>query len=187
MIYVVTRTAEQGKRAGFSSVAGVALGNLGNALAASFGLAALFATSAIAFTIVKFAGAAYLIYLGFLALRRSRHAAIPIFCRHQKNAVIFRDGFTISLLNPKTAIFFASFLPLFLESPDQFGVRGLLLASTFILIAALSDSAYVFGTSVLRSKLSLTGSVQRFGRYASAFSYFGLGVVAATSGSRTGR
>src|SRR4051794_15727536 len=68
VIYVVTRTLAQGRVAGFASVAGVAMGNLGNAIGASVGLAALFAVSSLAFTLVKYAGAAYLLYLGWRAL-----------------------------------------------------------------------------------------------------------------------
>ena len=70
VLYVVTRTLAQGRRAGLASIAGVALGNLGNAVGASIGLAALFALSAFAFTIVKWAGVAYLLWLGLQALRR---------------------------------------------------------------------------------------------------------------------
>ncbi|MEF8749382.1 MAG: LysE family translocator [Candidatus Accumulibacter propinquus] len=69
VFYIVTRSIVQGRRSGLVSVAGVALGNLGNALAASVGLAALFAVSSLAFTIVKYAGALYLVYLGVQMLR----------------------------------------------------------------------------------------------------------------------
>jgi threonine/homoserine/homoserine lactone efflux protein len=72
VLYVVTRTLAQGRRAGLASVAGVALGNFGNAVGASIGLAALFAVSALAFTIVKWAGAGYLLWLGIQALRSPR-------------------------------------------------------------------------------------------------------------------
>jgi len=72
VLYVVTRTLAQGRRAGLASVAGVALGNFGNAVGASIGLAALFAVSALAFTIVKWTGAAYLLWLGIQALRSPR-------------------------------------------------------------------------------------------------------------------
>src|SRR5882672_2530306 len=69
VFYIVTRSLLQGRRHGIASVLGVALGNLGNAIGASIGLAALFAISALAFTLVKYAGAAYLVYLGAQALR----------------------------------------------------------------------------------------------------------------------
>src|SRR5688572_16430492 len=72
VLYIVTRSLVQGRRTGLASVAGVALGNLGNAIAASIGLAAIFAVSALAFTVVKFAGALYLVWLGVQALRAPR-------------------------------------------------------------------------------------------------------------------
>ena len=74
VMYIVARSLAEGRAAGLASVAGVALGNLGNAIGASLGLAALFAVSSIAFTLVKYAGAAYLIYLGVRALRASTQA-----------------------------------------------------------------------------------------------------------------
>jgi threonine/homoserine/homoserine lactone efflux protein len=69
VLYIVARSLVQGRRSGLTSVAGVALGNLGNAIGASLGLAALFAVSSLAFTVIKYAGAAYLVYLGIQALR----------------------------------------------------------------------------------------------------------------------
>ena len=72
VVYIVTRTMSQGRRAGLASLAGVALGNLGNALAAALGLAALLAVSTLAFDLLRYAGAAYLCWLGIKALRASR-------------------------------------------------------------------------------------------------------------------
>lgn len=187
VVYVVARTAAQGRLAGFASVAGVALGNMFNAVAASLGLAALFASSIVAFTLVKFAGAAYLVYLGVAALRQERPAVLPRAFGAPKLFRIFRDGFTVALLNPKTALFFASFLPMFLEPSEPAVPQGLVLAVTFVAVAALTDSVYVLGASVIRSRLSLSGRAQRLGRYATAATYFGLGLAAAASGSRSSR
>ena len=75
VLYIVTRTVAEGRASGLASVAGVAMGNLANAIGASVGIAAIFAVSALAFTIVKYAGAAYLIYLGIKALRAPTAAA----------------------------------------------------------------------------------------------------------------
>ena len=108
VLYIVARSLMQGRRSGMVSVAGVALGNLGNALAASVGLAALFAISSAAFTAVKYAGAIYLVYLGVRMLRSARVdlpaarlAAVPL-------GRLFRDGFMVALLNPKTTVFFTA-------------------------------------------------------------------------------
>ena len=121
VLYVVTRTLAQGRRAGLASVAGVALGNFGNAVGASIGLAALFAVSALAFTIVKWAGAAYLLWLGVQALRSPRATTDAPRLDAPRLGAIFRDGFLVALLNPKTALFFAAFLPV--HRPRRLGHR----------------------------------------------------------------
>ena len=100
VLYIVTRTLAQGRRAGLASVAGVAAGNLGNALGASLGLAALLAVSSLAFTIVKFAGAAYLVWLGIQALREARVDAPTAPFEAPQHGRIARAGFVVALLNP---------------------------------------------------------------------------------------
>ena len=115
VVYIVTRTIAQGRRAGIASVVGVALGNLGNATGASIGLAALFALSSAAFTVVKLAGAAYLIYLGVKVLLPSNRSVEAARFQEPEFGRIFRQGFLVALLNPKTAVFFAAFLPQFIN------------------------------------------------------------------------
>ena len=114
VLYIVTRTLSQGRRAGLASVGGIAVGNLGNAAAASIGLAAVLKASATAFVFVKFAGAAYLVFLGIKALRARREKEIVGNGVPVSPALLFRDGFIVALLNPKTALFFAALLPQFI-------------------------------------------------------------------------
>src|SRR5215470_1740194 len=119
VIYLMTQTLSRGRRAGLASVAGVALGNLMNAGVASFGLAAILATSATAFSVVKLAGAAYLIWLGIKALRNK-----PAPVRQARQADVrplqlFRDGVVVAFLNPKTALFFAALLPQFVDPASR--------------------------------------------------------------------
>jgi threonine/homoserine/homoserine lactone efflux protein len=116
VFYIVTRSLMQGHRFGLTSVAGVALGNLGNALAASIGLAALFAVSSLAFASVKYAGALYLVYLGIHALRAPQTVLLPVAPVPAPLARVFRDGFIVAMLNPKTTLFFAAFLPQFVNT-----------------------------------------------------------------------
>ena len=148
VLYIVTRTLAQGRRAGLASVAGVALGNLGNALAASLGLAALLAVSSTAFTVVKLAGAAYLIYLGIKALRTPARDNGPQIAATPRRALIFRDGCTVALLNPKTALFFAAFLPQFIEPTGSAAWQSAAFGAAFVAIAACSDSVYVLAANV---------------------------------------
>jgi threonine/homoserine/homoserine lactone efflux protein len=99
VVYIVTQTLAQGRKAGFSSVGGIALGNLGNTAAASLGLAA----SSTAFVVVKLAGAAYLVYLGLRALCTRPTSETMERIASTSPRRLFRDGFVVALLNPKTS------------------------------------------------------------------------------------
>lgn len=183
VIYVVTRSLVQGRRSGLVSVAGVALGNLGNALAASVGLAALFAISSIAFSVIKYAGALYLVYLGVQMLRASpveNSIAIPATVSLKR---VFRDGFVVALLNPKTTVFFAAFLPQFLSAGAPPMVQGMVLGSLFVAIATITDSAYALAAGAAAP--ALRGNViRRIGRRLGGGVFIGLGVFTALAGSR---
>jgi len=185
VLYIVTRSTSQGRAAGLASVAGVALGNLGNATAASFGLAALFAISSLAFSAVRYLGAAYLIYLGVRALRSgggpgSKPGApgVPAVALRS----IFVDGFFVALLNPKTALFFAAFLPQFLP-PAPAPAQTVLLGALFVLIASVTDTGYALASGFLAPWLSRAGA-RGLGRYLSGCTFIGLGILAAMGGHR---
>jgi threonine/homoserine/homoserine lactone efflux protein len=186
VLYIVTRTLAQGRRAGLASVAGVALGNLGNALAASLGLAALLAVSTLAFSIVKFAGAAYLVWLGIKALRETPPAiaAAPAHVEAPQHARILRDGIVVALLNPKTALFFAAFLPQFITSNGSAAWQSALFGAAFVAIAACTDTAYVLAAGVVAPRLRGRGRLHSLGRYATALVYVGLGALTALSDPR---
>lgn len=187
VVYIVARTLAQGRAAGLASVAGVACGNLCNAVGAALGLAALFALSSLAFTAVKIAGAAYLIYLGVRALRRpNAHAPGEPFAAPQKGRIA-RDGFLVALLNPKTALFFAAFLPQFMDPSRPAALQGALFGVVFVAIAAVTDSAWVLGAHLAGARLGRNPRFETLGRYAQAATYFGLGLFTAATGSRSGR
>jgi threonine/homoserine/homoserine lactone efflux protein len=184
VFYIVTRSMLQGRRYGIASVLGVALGNLGNAIGASIGLAALFAVSSVAFTVVKYAGALYLIWLGIQALR-----APPAEVAEAKPAPaplgrIFRDGFLVALLNPKTAIFFAAFLPQFMSADAQPIVQSIALGALFVAVAALTDTGYALAAGAAASVVSRARGARWFGRFLIGGSFIGLGVLTALGGSR---
>jgi threonine/homoserine/homoserine lactone efflux protein len=190
VVYIVTRTLAQGRRAGLASVGAVALGNLGNAIGASLGLAVLFSVSALAFTVVKYAGAAYLIWLGLRTLRakpavaeNGEPAAPPARSLRQ----VMRDGFVVALLNPKTAIFFAAFLPQFMSPGGSALVQSLALGAAFVLIAATTDVCYVTAAAAVMPRLRRAGRARAMGRYLTAVAFIGLGVFTATSGSRAAK
>jgi threonine/homoserine/homoserine lactone efflux protein len=189
VLYIVTRTLAQGRRAGLASVAGVALGNLGNALAASLGLAALLAVSSLAFTVLKFAGAAYLIWLGVKALRDAGTAAAAGSVSDAAHDArqpgrLLRDGFVVALLNPKTALFFAAFLPQFLDPAGSAVGQSALFGAAFVAIAACTDTAYVLAAGAVAPALAAFGAARTLGHRVSAAVYIGLGLFTAASGSR---
>src|SRR5262249_7892894 len=109
VLYIVARSIAHGRTAGLASVLGVGLGNLGNAAVASLGLAALLAISTTAFSLVKYAGAVYLIYLGWRSWCSGASNPVSETVVEPAPAVrrVFLDGFLVALLNPKTALFFA--------------------------------------------------------------------------------
>ena len=185
VLYIVTRSAVQGRRSGLASVAGVALGNLGNAVAAAVGLAAVFAVSSLAFTIVKFAGAIYLVWLGIQALRAPPVADPAIAPRPASPARVFRDGFLVALLNPKTTIFFAAFLPQFMSSAAPTIGQTLALALTFIVVAGTTDLMYALAAGSVGPSLRKTSGLAALGRWFAATVYFGLAAFTALSSSRT--
>jgi threonine/homoserine/homoserine lactone efflux protein len=186
VFYIVARSVAQGRLSGLASVAGVALGNLGNALGASLGLAALFAVSSLAFTVVKYLGALYLVYLGIQALRSANTTAstsdAPV--TREDLGRIFRDGFIVALLNPKTAIFFAAFLPQFIGAGQSAFAQTLALGAIFVLIAAVTDTLYALTAGAVRPWLQRTRGAGALGKYLSAAAFIGLGLLTALSSQR---
>lgn len=184
VFYIVTRSLVQGRRSGLVSVIGVALGNLGNAVTASVGLAALFAVSSYSFLVVKYAGALYLIYLGAQMLRTSpTEVSVPT-PQTATFGHVFRDGFVVALLNPKTTLFFAAFLPQFL-SPEIFPVvQSVALGAMFVAIAAFTDSVYALAAGAIAPLLTRARGARRLGRCLGGGALIGLGVFTALAGSR---
>ncbi len=187
VIYIVTRTLGQGRRSGLASVLGVALGNLTNAVAAAVGLAAWFAVSTLAFSVVKYAGAAYLIYLGLRTLlaRPKREEATAIAPRSDRT--VFRDAFFVALLNPKTTLFYAAFLPQFSGPETMTAQRGVALGAIFVLIAAVTDTIYAFSAGAVAPRLRGARGIKAAGRWFTGGLYLALGIYAAATGSRKSR
>ena len=186
VFYVVTRSVTQGRIAGLMSVAGVATGNLGNAIAASLGLATLFAISSLAFTVVKFAGALYLIYLGIRTLTARPQAPDPAAeCLPRIPArKIYLDGLMVALFNPKTTIFFAAFVPQFLDRESATPAETVTLSVVFVLVAATTDCLYALLAGSVRRLVGERSAAARSGRLVSGGAFIALGLFAAFSGRR---
>ncbi len=185
VLYIVTRSLIQGRPAGLASVGGVALGNLGNAIGASLGLAALFAVSSIAFTVVKYCGALYLVYLGIRMLRFPHSTVRAKALSSTPARRIFRDGFFVALLNPKTAVFFGAFLPQFMAVGANPILQAVTLGALFVAIAATTDALYALAAGTLSPKLTHTRGINMFSRYLAGCTYIGLGIGTALTGSRS--
>jgi len=183
VLYIVARTVAHGRRAGLVSMLGIEAGALVHVAAAALGLSALVASSAAAFAVVKYAGAAYLIFLGVQALRRSGSTArggggAPTAPAARR---LFRDGMLVNALNPKVAVFFLAFLPQFVD-PDGGSVtlQVLVLGTCFIAVAALLDALWALLAAGLGRRLGVGRGLDRL----SAGVYFALGAAAALTGER---
>ena len=185
VIYVVTRSLDQGRTAGIVSVLGVETGTFAYALAAAAGLTGLIAASEIGFTVVRYAGAAYLVYLGVRKLLQREEPADPLPSARSR---LFLKGALVQLLNPKIAIFFLAFLPQFVDSSrGPFAVQILVLGTIFTLLAILSDGAYVLLAGAVGGWLRSGRRARRRLAKLSGGVYIGLGVSAALSGTSHAR
>jgi threonine/homoserine/homoserine lactone efflux protein len=187
VIYIVTRSLQQGRAAGLVSMLGVEAGALVHVAAAAAGLSALLASSAVAFGVVKYLGAAYLILLGLQALRRRGHRAAEL-APPTSRTRLFRQGVLVQVLNPKVAVFFLAFLPQFVDPGTgapaaQIAVLGL----EFTLIAVLSDGLYALVAGGLGDRLRRSARLRRRLDRLSAGVYLALGTVAAVTGDRPTR
>ena len=180
VLYIVARSLDQGRLAGLVSVLSIEVGNFVHVLAATLGLSAILVSSALAFSIVKYLGAAYLIYLGVrrLLARETVHQLATL--QRQSLGRIFRQGVLVAILNPKTALFFFAFLPQFADSSKgSFTLQLLTLGCLFVLMAIVTDSLYALLAGTAGQWLKGTRSFMRFERYLIGTVYIGLGLMAA--------
>jgi threonine/homoserine/homoserine lactone efflux protein len=176
VLYIVVQSAEQGRRVGLASVAGIHLGTLVHVTAATAGLSALIVASALAFSVVKYAGAAYLIYLGVRKLLE-RETRTSVERRQEPLRRAFARGVVVNVLNPKTALFFLAFLPQFVNA-HRGGVwsQVLVLGLVFVGLGLVSDSLYALAAGTISGVLRRRRNSLRYG---SGVVYIGLGVTAA--------
>jgi threonine/homoserine/homoserine lactone efflux protein len=184
VLYIAARSVEQGRLAGIVSVLGITSGTLVHITAATIGLSALLASSALAFAVVKYAGAAYLIYIGMKKLfGRAEAPAGDIELPRRSLRRLYIDGLVVNVLNPKTALFFLAFLPQFVDpgkghAATQIAFLGLL----FAFMGLFSDGLYAlafgtFGRWVRRRRGFLSAE-----RYVTGSVFLGLGITAALAG-----
>jgi threonine/homoserine/homoserine lactone efflux protein len=180
VLFIVARSVEQGRAAGLVSVLGIHLGTIVHVTAAAIGLSALLVSSALAFAIVKYLGAAYLIWIGIRTLTAKEASPDAPRIPAEPLRRVFRDGFVVNLFNPKTAIFFLAFLPQFVDPP-----RGpvhwqiLALGLTFMGLGVVSDGMFALAAGAAGDFLRRNRRFLRFQRWFAGTSFIGLGVTAA--------
>jgi threonine/homoserine/homoserine lactone efflux protein len=184
VLYIVARSVEQGRIAGLASVCGIATGTLVHVLAAALGLSALLASSALAFAIVKYAGAVYLIYIGVRRLSRADAPAAQIELPRRSLGRLYRDGFVVNLLNPKTALFFLAFLPQFVDpSRGAVAAQVAFLGLLFTIMGMTSDALYALVAGTAGRWVKHNGRYLRWERYVTGGVFIGLGLTAAFAGN----
>jgi len=183
VLYVVARSLEQGRVAGFVSALGLATGSVVHIVAAAFGVSALLASSLLAFELLRYAGDAYLIWLGLTRLLGQGSASTPGAEGGASLRRAFAQGILVSVSNPKAALFLFAFLPQFAD-PARGSVAGqiLLLGGVFLALALVSDGLYVLAAGSLRHLWAGRPGFARGGRYVSGSVYLGLGLATAIAG-----
>jgi threonine/homoserine/homoserine lactone efflux protein len=181
VIYIVTRGVAQGRSAGVVSAMGIETGALVHVAAAVVGLSALVASSATAFSVVKYAGAAYLLFLGVQRLRAAGGVALAELPRDSRWR-LFRQGVVVSVLNPKVAVFFLAFLPQFVDpGRGAVALQVAVLGGLFVAVAATLDCLWALAAGSVGDRLRRSTSARRWLDRVSGGTYLGLGVIAALS------
>jgi threonine/homoserine/homoserine lactone efflux protein len=183
VLYVVTQSVSHGRRAGIASVAGITTGTLVHIAAATVGLSALLASSALAFDVVKYLGAAYLIAIGIRRLAGFESDDEPHRESSRNLGRLYRQGIVVNVLNPKTALFFLAFLPQFVDPARAAAwLQILALGLLFAALGFLSDSTWALTTGTLGERLRRSRRFPGVRRYVSGSVFVGLGAAAALTG-----
>ncbi|PYS51509.1 MAG: RhtB family transporter [Acidobacteria bacterium] len=184
-LYIIARSINQGRRAGVVSSLGVQMGSLIHIAAAALGLSALLLSSALAFGVVKYAGAAYLIYLGVKTLLTKEKAVQAREVQKTSLSRVFYQGVVVNLLNPKTALFFLAFLPQFIvPARGRVWMQIISLGAILVLFGTLSDMTYALAAGSIGNWLRGNLKFLRAQRYFAGSIYLGLGALTALGGTR---
>lgn len=184
IFYVLTRSIRGGWREGLLSSAGTALGGLIHVFAAALGLSAILMSSALAFTIVKWVGAIYLIGLGFHTLLQEEATSDP---NSEVEPVssqvhILRQGITTEILNPKTALFFLAFIPQFIDPQGPVALQFILLGTISVLLNGLVDIGVVTLAGSIGKWLQTNGKRRRQQQAFAGGALIALGTYAGAAG-----
>ena len=183
IFYVLARSLAGGRREGIQSSLGTFVGGLFHVFAAALGISAIFAASAVAFHTVKYAGAAYLVWLG-IRMIRTRNAELVVETAAPSQGA-FRQGIFTEALNPKTALFFLSFIPQFI-TPERGHIflQFVVLGALSVVLNTAADLVVVFLASPLERKLKSSAKFRRRQRVASGLGMIGLGAYVALADTK---
>jgi threonine/homoserine/homoserine lactone efflux protein len=187
VLFVVSRGMALGRRAALATVVGNAAGVYVQVLLVAVGLGAVISRSAIIFNTVKFAGSAYLVYLGAQAFRHRRRLSTVLDAAgtYRPTGHLLREGFLVGISNPKAAVFFAAILPQFVNPAGApAGLQMAVLGLVFVLVALLSDSAWGLAAGSARAWLAASPRRLELLGGAGGLTMIGLGVGLAASGGR---
>lgn len=185
VIYILTRSVSQGRDAGLVSAVGVNLGSSVHVLAAVAGLTVLLANSAAAYTVVKWAGVAYLAWIGVRTLMKDDADFTEPQLQQTALRKIFIQGVLVNMLNPKVAIFFLAFLPQFVDpNAPNATMQTLVLGMTLVAIGLVTDTLYALAGGSVGDVLRRRPSVARTTRLAAGSTYLALAGIAAVTGSK---
>jgi threonine/homoserine/homoserine lactone efflux protein len=177
--YVVARTVAGGRAEGLASCLGTALGGLVHVLAAALGISLLIARSALAFSLIKYLGAAYLIFLGArLLFKRGQETDLPTVVAEGPRRA-FRQGVLVEALNVKTALFFLAFLPQFVSAARPLAAQLVVLGSICVCLNTLVDVAATFAADRLLRSAAVRAARARILTRASGVTMLGLGTYLA--------
>ena len=182
VLYIVAQSVSRGRAAGLVSMLGVQTGGLVHVAAATAGLSALLVRSSLAFSAVKYAGAAYLVFLGMRRLLGGEDtASLP---QERDLRGLFAQGIVVNVLNPKTALFFFAFLPQFVDvSRGHVAFQIATLGLVFILLAIVSDGIYAVASGSAAGWLRNRCGALQAQRFAAGSVLVGLGLATALSGA----
>lgn len=183
VLYITARSIDQGRMAGMVSVLGIHLGTTVHVIAAAIGISALLLASATAFTIVKFVGAAYLVWLGLKRIFGASGDETQSLKR-ESLARIFWEGVVVNILNPKTALFFLAFLPQFVDpAAGMVALQITVLGLTFIVLGIITDGAYALLAGTAAGWVKARPRFMDIQKYLTGGIFIALGLGAALAGN----
>jgi threonine/homoserine/homoserine lactone efflux protein len=185
VLYIVTRSMDQGRAAGLVSVLGIHTGSIVHVAAAALGLSAILASSAVSFGIVKYAGGGYLVWLGIRAIRGRGEEPSDGHRKEHSLGRVYAQGVVVNVLNPKTALFFLAFLPQFIDvSKGSVPVQAVILGATFILLGFISDGTYALVSARVSRAVRGRRDARVARRWLPGLTLIGLGLASAVTGRR---